>query len=233
MRHKLRSADPANAGAEGAGVPVKTAVILISGRGSNLRAILEARVPCRVAAVISNRADAEGLAVARAHGIVAIVIEHGNFPSRSAFDSALMEAIDGHRPDLVVLAGFMRILTPQFVAHYGGRLINIHPSLLPAYGGLDTHKRALADGIKIHGCTVHYVTTDLDCGPIIIQAAVPVLKGDTAETLGARVLLEEHRIFPQAIRWICSGHVTLGKDGKVSFRRLEQPAPALISPGLD
>jgi phosphoribosylglycinamide formyltransferase 1 len=145
----------------------------------------------------------------------------------------LTAEIDNHRPDLVVLAGFMRILTPEFVARYHGRLINIHPSLLPLYSGLDTHERALADGVKIHGCTVHYVTSDLDHGPIIIQAAVPVLKDDTPATLSTRVLNEEHRIYQQAIRWICNGHVTLGEDGRIKFGRLEQPAPALISPALD
>ena len=127
----------------------------------------------------------------------------------------------------------MRILTPEFVQHYYGRLINIHPSLLPLYTGLDTHARALADGVKVHGCTVHYVTSDLDHGPIIIQAAIPVLKSDTPESLAARVLHEEHRIYPQAIRWIYKGQVALDDNGKVHFKRLEQPGPALISPSLD
>lgn len=211
----------------------KSIVVLISGRGSNLQAILQAHLPCHVAAVISNRADAEGLDIARAHNIPAIVIGHGNFANRAAFDVALSKEIDRHQPDLIVLAGFMRILKSEFVAHYRGRLINIHPSLLPAYSGLDTHTRALQDGVKIHGCTVHFVTDDLDHGPIIIQAAVPVLKDDTSKTLSARVLQEEHRIYPQAIRWICSGRIALDNDGKVKFDRLEQPAPALISPGLD
>lgn len=234
MRRRHRSAEQPDAGAAVvAGTPAKTVVVLISGRGSNLQAILQAPVPCRVAAVISNRADAGGLAIARERGLPAVVVEHGKFPNRAAFDAALAKEIDTYRPDLVVLAGFMRILTPEFVAHYRGRLINIHPSLLPAYGGLDTHQRALDDGVKIHGCTVHYVTGDLDHGPVIIQAAVPVLKNDTAATLAARILHEEHRIYPQAIHWILTGRVALGEDGKTMFRLLEQPAPALISPGLD
>lgn len=208
-------------------------VILISGRGSNMRAILRASLPCRIAAVISNRADAEGLALAREHGIPTAVVAHRDYADRAAFDAALAAAIDVHAPDFVVLAGFMRILTPEFVAHYRGRLINIHPSLLPAYGGLNTHQRALADGVKVHGCTVHFVTSDLDHGPIIIQAAVPVLINDTPETLAARVLHEEHRIYPQAIRWLCEGRAFLNETGRVEFTAQEQPAPALISPGLE
>ncbi len=231
MRRRHRSIDPHHAAS--AGQPNKSVVVLISGRGSNLQSIIQAHLPCRVAAVISNRAEAKGLDIAREHGIPAIVIEHGKYPSRAAFDTALAEKIDAYRPDLVVLAGFMRILTPEFVQRYHGRLINIHPSLLPSYGGLNTHRRALEDGVKIHGCTVHYVTGDLDHGPVIIQAAVPVLKGDTPETLNERVLREEHRIYPQAIHWICTGHVVLGGDGRVDFRMLEQPGPPLISPGLD
>ncbi len=223
MNHKHKSAKAASG----------SVVVLISGRGSNLQAILESDLPCRVTAVISNRADATGLHTAKEHGIPVAVVSHRDYADRAAFDAALAREIDRHHPSLVVLAGFMRILTPEFVAHYHGRLINIHPSLLPAYGGLNTHERALADGAKVHGCTVHYVTGDLDHGPIIIQAAVSVLKDDTAAALAARVLTEEHRIYPQAIRWICKGQVTLGKDGKVHFGRLEQPAPALISPALD
>jgi len=233
MRHKPKSADPLNADSAGVDQSTKSVVILISGRGSNLQAILHAHLPCRVAAVISNLADAEGLNIARAHDIPAIVISHGNFINRAAFDAALAKEIDLHRPDLVVLAGFMRILTPEFVARYRGRLINIHPSLLPAYSGLDTHQRALADGVKIHGCTAHYVTDNLDHGPIIIQAAVTVLKDDTPASLAARVLQEEHRIYPQVIRWLCTGRVALGMDGRVKFNLLEQPAPALISPMLE
>ncbi|MBI1174821.1 MAG: phosphoribosylglycinamide formyltransferase [Sideroxydans sp.] len=222
MKRKPRSFKPA----------VESIVVLISGRGSNLHSILK-NCPCRVAAVISNRADAEGLQVAAAHHIPTAVVSHKDYPDRASFDAVLAETIDSYRPELVVLAGFMRILTPEFVDHYRGRMINIHPSLLPAYAGLNTHARAIADGVKIHGCTVHYVTSDLDHGPIIIQAAVPVLKHDTPDTLAARVLREEHRIYPQAIRWICKHHVELNAAGKVHFKRLEQPGPALIFPSLD
>lgn len=214
-------------------LPEKSIVILISGRGSNLQAILETGLPCRVAAVISNRADSAGLDFAREHNIQTAVIPHSEYQDRAAFDAALSQKIDQYQPDLVVLAGFMRILTPEFVEHYRGRLINIHPSLLPLYSGLHTHERALADGVKIHGCTVHYVTSDLDHGPIIIQAAVPVLSNDTPATLSARVLKEEHRIYPQAIRWICEGRIALKKNGRIEFDRMEQASHALISPALD
>ena len=212
---------------------MKSIVILISGRGSNMQALLQAQLPCRVAAVISCRADAAGLQIAKQHGIATEVVNHRDHPDRTIFDAALATAIDRYQPDLIVLAGFMRILTPQFVARYAGRIINIHPSLLPAYGGLDTHARALRDGVKIHGCTVHFVTDDLDHGPIIIQAAVPVLMRDTEETLAARVLQQEHRIYAQAIRWFCNGHLNLTVDGKVLLRRIEQPGCALITPGLE
>ena len=212
---------------------MKKLVILISGRGSNMQALLEAKLPCRIAAVISNRADAEGLAIAEAHGIPTIVVDHRSHADRESFDAALERAIDAFDPDFVALAGFMRILGAGFVSRYHGRLINIHPSLLPAYGGLNTHARALHDGVRIHGCTVHYVTTDLDHGPIIIQAAVPVLGDDTEQSLAARVLHEEHRIYPQAIRWLCNGYVKPDENGKIRFARLEQPAPTLISPALD
>src|SRR5512142_612675 len=174
----------------------KSIVILISGRGSNLEALLKAKLPCPVAAVISNRADAQGLEIAREYSIPTAVISHKDFPDRASFDTALAAAIDVHTPHLVVLAGFMRILTDGFVQHYAGRLINIHPSLLPAYPGIDTHERALQDGVKVHGCTVHFVTPSLDHGPIIIQAAVPVLRTDTPQSLAARVLNQEHRIYP-------------------------------------
>lgn len=212
---------------------MKNIVILISGRGSNMEALLRAKLPCRIAAVISNKADARGLQIARAQGVSTSVIAHRDYPEREAFDAALAAEIDRHAPDLVVLAGFMRILTPAFVARYKGRLINIHPSLLPAYSGLHTHERVLHDGVKIHGCTVHFVTPDLDHGPIIIQAAVPVLQGDTAETLAVRVLHEEHRIYPQAVGWLCRNQARLGQNGRVSIDRLEQIGSTLISPGLD
>jgi phosphoribosylglycinamide formyltransferase-1 len=211
----------------------KKIVILISGRGSNLQALLEAKLPCEIAAVISNRADAEGLNIARSHNIPTAVVPHRDFSERDSFDAALSKEIDRYQPDLVVLAGFMRILTSGFVERYAGRLINIHPSLLPAYAGVNTHERALQDGVKLHGCTVHFVTADLDHGPIIIQAAIPVLNGDTPAKLAARVLHEEHRIFPQAVRWLCSNQVWLDSQGRVASDRIEQIGTALISPGLD
>lgn len=212
---------------------MKSIVILISGRGSNMQALLEAKLSCRIAAVISNRADAEGLAIAKTHGIPTEVIEHRNYKDRESFDATLSKTIDGYQPDLVVLAGFMRILTAQFVTRYHGRLINIHPSLLPSYSGLDTHARALQDGVMIHGCTVHFVTQDLDHGPIIIQAAVPVLRDDTEQTLAARVLREEHRIYPQAIRWLCQGQIELSAQGKIIFNYRKQSGFSLVSPSLD
>jgi phosphoribosylglycinamide formyltransferase-1 len=186
---------------------MKNIVILISGGGSNMAAIVRAadrerwaqRLDARVAAVISNRADAGGLALARERGIATAVVPHKDFASREAFDAALAQAIDVHAPALVVLAGFMRILTPGFVARYAGRLINIHPSLLPAFPGLHTHRRAIEAGCKVAGVTVHEVTAELDHGPILAQAVVPVLPGDTPETLAARVLAQEHRIYPRAV----------------------------------
>ena len=164
-----------------------------------MEALLDARLP--VAAVISNRADAAGLQTAAARGIPTRVVEHQSFASREAFDAALGDEIDRFRPRLIALAGFMRVLTPGFVARFEARLLNIHPSLLPAFPGLRTHERALAAGVKVHGCTVHFVTADLDHGPIVIQAAVPVHRHDTAAELAARVLRQEHRIYPMAARW--------------------------------
>jgi phosphoribosylglycinamide formyltransferase-1 len=190
-------------------------VVLISGRGSNMHALLEAGLP--VSAVISNRADAKGLAVAASHGIATRVVEHRNFASREAFDAALAGEIDRFEPRLIALAGFMRILTPRFVERYAGRLLNIHPSLLPAFPGLDTHARALAAGAKVHGCTVHFVTAELDHGPIVIQAEVPVRNDDSAETLAARVLRREHVIYPRAVRWFLDGKLVI-RDGKVCVK---------------
>ena len=191
-------------------------VILISGRGSNLEALIAARdggaLPVDIAAVISNRPGAAGLATAAAAGIAACCIDHQAFAGRDAFDAALADRIDGFAPDLVVLAGFMRILGDEFVRRYAGRLMNIHPSLLPAFPGLHTHRRALAEGVRIHGCTVHFVTPALDHGPVIIQAAVPVLDGDDEATLAARVLRQEHRIYPQAVRWFAEGRLRLAGD---------------------
>jgi phosphoribosylglycinamide formyltransferase-1 len=211
----------------------KNIVILISGRGSNMEALLRAKLPCRIAAVISNKADAQGLEIARAHGVDTAVVSHRDYADREAFDAALAQEIDRYQPDFIILAGFMRILTDGFVHRYTGRMINIHPSLLPAYTGVDTHARALQDGVKIHGCSVHFVTPALDGGPIIIQAAVPVLYDDTPQALSARVLHEEHRIFPQAVRWLCRDQARLEADGRVTIDRMEQLGSTLISPGLD
>ena len=193
----------------------KTLVILISGRGSNMEALLDARLPARVAAVISNNPQAKGLATAQQRGIATAVVDHRAFPDRAAFDAALAAEIDRHRPDLVALAGFMRVLTEPFIERYRGRLMNIHPSLLPEFPGLDTHRRALAAGARVHGCTVHFVTPVVDSGPIINQAPVPVEPGDTEEQLAARVLVEEHRIYPQAVRGFLEGRIRLGPDGTV------------------
>ena len=184
---------------------MKRIVTLISGRGSNMRSLVETcateRWPARVVAVISNRADAAGLAYAKDRGIATAVVDHEGFDSRDAFDSALSREIDAHRPELLVLAGFMRILGVDFVRHYEGRMLNVHPSLLPAFPGLHTHRRAIDAGCKLAGATVHFVTPELDHGPIVIQAAVPVLPGDTETQLAARVLALEHVIYPRAVRW--------------------------------
>lgn len=191
----------------------KNIVILISGSGSNMAAIVRAaqqqdwqqQFGARIAAVVSNKADAGGLQLAQSLGVATQVLSHQAFASREAFDAALMTLIDGYQPALVVLAGFMRILTPGFVNHYAGRLVNIHPSLLPAFTGLNTHQRAIDAGCLEAGCTVHQVTAELDHGPILAQAAVPVLPGDTAETLSARVLVQEHLLYPQAVHdWLQS-----------------------------
>lgn len=210
---------------------MKRIVILISGRGSNMRALLEAQLPCTVAAVISNVPDVKGLEIARAHGIATAVVDHRRHASRTEFDAALMQAIEGHRPDLVVLAGFMRILTDDFVANYAGRLINIHPSLLPAFPGVHTHRRALEEGVRLHGCTVHFVTPQLDCGPIIVQAAVPVLDGDDEAALAQRVLEQEHRVFPAAIRWALEGRLAV-RGKRVEFDRQPATSGALTSPDI-
>jgi phosphoribosylglycinamide formyltransferase-1 len=190
-------------------------VILISGRGSNMQALLEAGLP--VSAVIANRADAKGLETAAARGIATAVVEHRGYSTREAFDDALAAHIDRFRPRLVVLAGFMRVLTPEFVARYSGRLLNIHPSLLPAFPGLHTHERALEAGVKVHGCTVHFVTAELDHGPIVIQAAVPVRADDTPAALAARVLAQEHVVYPRAVRWFLDGRLVV-EEGRVHVR---------------
>jgi phosphoribosylglycinamide formyltransferase 1 len=190
-------------------------VVLISGRGSNMKALLDAGLP--VAAVVSNRADAPGLKIAERYGVAASAVEHKDFPTREAFDAALAAVIDRQAPKLVALAGFMRILTPAFVARYAGRLLNIHPSLLPAFPGLETHRRALAAGVKVHGCSVHLVTEQLDHGPIVAQAAVPVRPEDTEETLAARVLRQEHVIYPRALRWFLDDKLVV-RGGIVSVK---------------
>jgi phosphoribosylglycinamide formyltransferase-1 len=188
-------------------------VILISGRGSNMEAIVRAakaeQWSAKIVAVISNRADAEGLKFASMQGIATAVVPNKDFPSREAFDQALQATIDQFSPDLVVLAGFMRILTAPFVEHYAGRMMNIHPSLLPNFPGLATHNQALAAGVKEHGATVHFVTADLDHGPIVTQATVPVLADDTEDTLSARVLTQEHIIYPRAVRWFVEGRLSI------------------------
>ena len=222
---------------------MKTIAILISGRGSNMQAILAARLPVTVAAVISNEPGAGGLAVARQRGVATRVVDHRAYADRAAFDAALTREIDALKPDLVVLAGFMRILTDGFVAHYAGRLINIHPSLLPAFTGLHTHRRALEAGVKVHGCSVHFVTPQLDHGPIVIQAAVPVLPGDDEDALAARVLEQEHRVYPQAIRWFCEDRLEITPRGTVRLTPARAAGPegapvppsdgALLSPALD
>ncbi len=206
-----------------------TLVVLISGRGSNLQAIVEARLPIRIAAVISNHPEAPGLAYAQRQGLPTHVVDHRG-RTREAFDAELRQVIDPHAPDLVVLAGFMRVLTEDFVHHYRGRMINIHPSLLPAFPGLRTHQKALEAGVRIHGCTVHFVTPTVDHGPIIAQAAVPVKSSDTVDTLAARVLSQEHRLYPAVIRWIAQGRVALGPDGRVRVRDAEGPEDALLFP---
>src|SRR5258705_6191 len=188
---------------------MKSVVILISGRGSNMEAIVGAGLPAKVAAVISNRADAAGLNFAAQPGIAVQVVDEREFSSRGAFDAALEAAIERHSPDLLALAGFMRVLGGDFVRHYSGRMVNIHPSLLPAFPGLHTHRRALQEGVKLHGCTVHFVTPQVDHGPIIVQAAVPVRAGDTEAALAARVLRQEHRIYPLAVRWLVEGRLVV------------------------
>ena len=194
---------------------MKKLVILISGRGSNMEAVVRAcareRWPAQVAAVIASRPDAAGLAFAASQGIATAVVDHRQYPDREAFDAALAAQIDGFAPDLVLLAGFMRVLTTRFVDRYAGRMLNIHPSLLPSFPGLKTHQQALDAGVRLHGASVHFVTSQLDHGPIVAQAAVPVLAGDDAATLAARVLAAEHILYPRAVRWFVEGR--LAPDG--------------------
>ena len=215
-----------DAGIDG-GAPLSL-LVLISGRGSNLRSIIDAiargDMAATVSAVISDRPDAPGLAHARDAGIHQIIVDRGAYPSRDAFESALRAAIDSRRPDLLVLAGFMRVLGAGFVRAYEGRMINIHPSLLPAFPGLDTHQRALAAGAAEHGASVHYVTPEVDGGPVILRGRVPVRHDDDADSLAARVLAQEHRIYPLVIRWIAEGRLT-HRDGAPYFdgRPLKEP----------
>jgi len=200
-------------GANALTMTMRRICVLISGRGSNLEALLAAMAAGTlggaVVAVVSNRADARGLAIAAAHGVPTRVLDHRAFAARDAFDAALADAVAASAPDLVVLAGFMRVLGAAFVRRFDGRLINIHPSLLPAYPGLHTHRRALADGARIHGCTVHFATPDVDVGPIVAQAAVPVLPGDDESALAARVLAAEHALLPAVVRWYCAGRLAV------------------------
>ena len=206
---------------------MKSIVILISGRGSNMEAIVRARLPAKIAAVISNRPDASGLRFAAQSGIPIQVVDDREFSSREAFDSALAGAIDAYSADLVALAGFMRVLGGDFVGRYSGRLVNIHPSLLPAFPGLRTHRRALEEGVKLHGCTVHFVTPQVDQGPIIVQAAVPVRPDDTEESLAARVLRQEHRVYPLAARWFVEGRLVV-ENGVVRVSGSDAPQALLV-----
>ena len=200
---------------------MRSIVILISGRGSNMEAILDARLPLDIKAVISNRPDAAGLETASQRGVATYVVDHKAHASREAFDAALAETIDKLAPDYIVLAGFMRVLTKAFVERYSRRILNIHPSLLPAFPGMHTHRQALAAGVKIHGTTVHFVTPHLDHGPIVIQAAVPVLPKDDETALAQRVLAAEHLIYPQALRWLAAGRIVLNAKDVVEIRGLD------------
>ncbi|WP_425915382.1 phosphoribosylglycinamide formyltransferase [Pseudomonas sp. GWSMS-1] len=204
-------------------------VVLISGSGSNLQALIDSiqadadaseRSPARISAVVCNRADAYGLQRAQAAGIATVVLDHKQFEGREAFDAALVEAIDGYDPQLVVLAGFMRILTPTFVRHYAGRLLNIHPSLLPKYKGLHTHQRALEAGDSEHGCSVHFVSEELDGGPLVVQAVVAVEPDDTQSSLSQRVHQQEHVIYPMAVRWFAEGRLHLTAQGAMLDEQL-------------
>lgn len=183
--------------------------ILISGRGSNMQALLQGKLSAHICAVISNEPTAPGLEIARGFGVHTEVLNHRDFDDRAAFDRALGDLLERHAPDLIVLAGFMRILTPEFLERFAGKVINVHPSLLPSFRGTHTHRRALEEGVKLHGCTVHFVTPELDSGPIILQAAVPVLSDDSEEALAERVLREEHRVLPAAVQWFLDGRLAL------------------------
>jgi len=211
-------------------------VVLISGNGSNLQTFIDGQrdgsLPIDIRAVISNRADAHGLRRAEDAGIHSEILDHRAYPNRASYDTALAGLVDRFAPGLIVLAGFMRLLSASFVERYTGRLINIHPSLLPAFRGLHTHRRALESGVREHGCSVHFVTPELDAGPVIAQAVVPVAANDTPETLQTRVQTEEHRLYPLAIRWIAEGRVTL-RDGEVLHDGDRRRQPPRITPGTD
>jgi phosphoribosylglycinamide formyltransferase 1 len=209
---------------------LRSGVILISGRGSNMRSIVEARTGLDVKGVISSRPDAQGLEWARSQGLAAVALDHKAFGAREAFDQRLASEIDRLRPDLVLLAGFMRILSPAFIARYPRRILNIHPSLLPAFPGLHTHRRALAAGVKLHGCTVHVVTAELDNGPIVTQAAVPVMPQDTEESLAQRVLAAEHRIYPQAVRWFLEDRIEFWPGDVVHVRGSGVSSDSITAP---
>lgn len=208
--------------ADAPGKETQRIVVLVSGRGSNMEAIVRACAeqgwPAQVVAVVSNRPGAGGLSFAAEQGIATAVVDHQAYPSREAFDAELARVIDDFRPQLVVLAGFMRVLGAAFVQRYAGRLLNIHPSLLPAFPGLHTHRRALQAGCQLAGATVHFVTPELDHGPIVLQAAVPVRPGDDEQALATRVLASEHIIYPLAVRWFVEGQLDLGADGRVRHR---------------
>jgi phosphoribosylglycinamide formyltransferase-1 len=207
--------------------------ILISGRGSNMAALIRAAqaadYPAEIACVISNREDAGGLEAARKAGISTAVISHRNYPDRETFDRDVSAALEKHGIGLVALAGFMRIQSPWFPGHWAGRQINIHPSLLPAFPGLHVQRQALDAGVRLSGCTVHFVTPDLDSGPIIAQAAVPILAGDTEETLSARILRQEHRLYPLVVRWFAEGRIVVA-EGRVTVRDIPSGATLLFSP---
>lgn len=208
---------------------MKRIVILISGRGSNMRALFETRLPGKIVAVISNDPTANGLDYARQQDTETRVINHRDFADRAAFDTTLADEVDAFAPDLVILAGFMRILTEAFVSRFAGRILNIHPSLLPAFPGINTHQRAIDEGVRLHGCTVHFVTMELDHGPIVIQAAVPVLPEDDEAALAARVLRQEHLILPLAVRWFLDERINL-QDGRVRIDNALHFPEAVISP---
>ncbi len=207
--------------------------VLISGRGSNMAALIRAAkaadYPAEIACVVSNKADAPGLAIAAAAGVPTVAISHRDHPDREAFDRAVSAELERHGVGFVVLAGFMRIFSPWFPAHWAGRLINIHPSLLPAFKGMHVHRQALDAGVRLSGCTAHLVTPDLDSGPIIAQAAVPVLADDTEETLSARILRQEHRLYPLVVRWFAEGRIAVDGE-KVAVNGVPRAATLLFSP---